>query len=261
MARLHATILLAALTGLAAGCFETTGTPADAVAADDSSECGARPLVWCCGYQRDNPTCQCVDGQWQCGDYDLCMECPLELPGEVPGDLAPDAFDVPPDEVVAIDLPVDLPPDATLPDGRCHGASDCAQSQFCQAPGDPQPCGICMHPQKTCGGDVDCQADGQVCEWFKGPCACQQELGCVPKCGAAQGDTLCSAIETCDASGHCIEKMCVTDADCPKNFTCPIMDAPRCFRTTCSTDAGCPDGRCVNGTCRDDLGTCMYPVP
>ncbi len=290
MARFHATILVAALTGLCAGCFETTDTPTDAVVADDSTTLSEVPAELpadvpdaldvppeaagcpstiqpnsactgtdtcslgqecCCGQCHPSMVCTCDGAHWGCYETDACMIPPDSCPADV--------IEAPAE--VAIEVAPDVPTDATLPDGMCHSASDCAQSQFCQAPGDPQPCGICMHPQKSCGADVDCLADGQVCEWFTGPCACQQEQGCVPKCGTGPTDSPCSAIQVCNDAGHCVDKTCVHDSDCPKNFTCPIMNMPRCFRMTCTADAGCPDGRCVNGTCRDDLGTCMYPVP
>ena len=155
------------------------------------------------------------------------------------------------------DLPADGQAEATLPAGKCHSGNDCASGQqYCAAPGDAAACGICMHPDPTCAADVACQADGKVCEPYTGPCACQQESGCTAKCGTAAADRHCGTLQECNGAGHCVAKVCATNADCPRNFTCGGGTAPHCARTTCTGDPDCPDGRCVNGTCRDDLGTC-----
>ena len=157
----------------------------------------------------------------------------------------------------AAELPGDAQAESTLPGGRCHSNADCVSGQqYCAAPGGPAACGICRHPVMTCASDVACRAAGQVCEPFTGPCTCQQESGCTAKCGTAAGDRHCGTLQACNDAGHCVDKVCATEGDCPANFTCGGGTAPHCARTTCTSDDGCPDGRCVNGTCRDDLGTC-----
>jgi hypothetical protein len=230
--------------------IETVDIPPECPTAQPvpNSQCtGSATCEWgnecCCGKCYPSFICTCQAGTWACLYSDACLLPPDYCPADVTD--TPDVTDV------SGDAP---------PEGKCHSSADCTQSgQYCFAPGDPQPCGICQHPDRTCGVDEDCKDFGQVCDWWDAPCKCTVELACIQPCGV-QGGKTCGALEECK-EGHCVAKVCVTDQDCPKNFFCPIMDLPHCQRMTCASDAGCPDGYCVNGTCRDEIGYCTYPVP
>jgi len=142
---------------------------------------------------------------------------------------------------------------------KCHDANDCPGGQMCLSPGEPMPCGMCYPAEDTCAGDPDCP-EGAVCELVSGGCQCWAATQCVPACNLP-ASTACPEGQSCDSVGHCGPTPCADDADCPALFSCQAGPAPTCARTACVSDDQCGWGRCVQGLCHTQLGSCIYPPP
>jgi|GEM_PF-1260620 len=144
-------------------------------------------------------------------------------------------------------------------DPRCRTPADCPSGQMCLAPGESLPCGMCYEPENTCASDPDCP-EGAVCELVTGGCACYAATQCIPACNLP-ASLACAVGQTCAANGHCVDTPCSADADCPWLFACVGGEAPVCGRKACSVDDECGGGRCVEGACHDQLGSCLFPPP
>lgn len=142
---------------------------------------------------------------------------------------------------------------------RCHTSGDCPNGEMCLAPGEQLPCGMCFEPENTCASDPDCP-EGAVCELVTDGCLCYAATECVPACNLP-ASTACALGQVCADSGHCVDKPCSVDADCPAFFACKEGAAPVCGRKTCFVDDECGGGRCVEGACHDQLGSCLFPPP
>lgn len=176
------------------------------------------------------------------------------------------------------------PSDALL----CERAEDCPDDWECSPTGElPTSCGACTAPEHPCTGDETC-SDGEVCEPFDEPCACDGALsGCVAPC--QDGD--CGDGETCRDDGHCTPQSCVDEWSCGDGTHCePLADSadehgctpiacdagwscqdPQvcvsseegggCQDVTCEDAADCVCGSCVEGICRSAPGVCIPPPP
>ena len=140
----------------------------------------------------------------------------------------------------------------------CHASSDC-NAGTCVNP-DEQICGGACNPEpQTCANDQACQANAagiggpQVCDPIS--CSCSGARHCVPGCVTSDD---CSEGQTCTpATGRCTPSVCSAAAPCPLDFDCV---AGGCQRRTCADDLVC-DHFCVDGACREGLGTCQVPPP
>ncbi|HNZ03391.1 MAG TPA: hypothetical protein PKK50_04565 [Myxococcota bacterium] len=149
-------------------------------------------------------------------------------------------------------------------DLACRRDSDCADGRHCFAPGERN-CGICMEVEQPCEVDENCtSAPNTICDYpMTDECYCNVEKLCMPPCGI-DGGTMCDSQDrpTC-LNGHCVQKPCETDDDCPETFRCMEDDnGIHCERRTCTGDEGCGDcGWCVGGACYDEPGHCDYMAP
>ncbi len=141
---------------------------------------------------------------------------------------------------------------------RCHDGNDCPNGEMCLSPGQSMPCGMCFEPENTCASDPDCP-EGAVCELVSGGCTCYAATQCVPACNAP-ASLACEVGFTCAASGHCVPTPCTADADCPELFACGAGEGT-CARKACTADDQCGWGRCVQGLCYGELGSCIFPPP
>jgi hypothetical protein len=142
---------------------------------------------------------------------------------------------------------------------RCHTPADCPNGEMCLAPGEKLPCGMCFEPENTCAADPDCP-EGTVCELVTGGCTCYAATQCVPACNLP-ASTACPVGQACADSGRCVDQPCSADADCPWLFACVGVQAPVCARKACFLDDECGGGRCVEGACHEQLGSCVFPPP
>lgn len=144
-------------------------------------------------------------------------------------------------------------------DPRCHTPYDCPDNQMCLAPGEAMPCGMCYEPENTCASDPDCP-EGTVCELVTAGCVCYAATQCVPACNLP-ASLACAPGQTCSDAGHCVDTPCANDADCPEFFACATFEDPVCRRKTCGGDLDCGWGRCVQGACYAELGSCSFLPP
>jgi hypothetical protein len=229
----------------------------------------------CCGECHDALVCTCGSTKWGCYFTDACLLPPCVDAGSLDTGASSDAgatdtgaqIDAGAEDAGAPDTgssdggpPEDSGSAATLPEGKCRSDGDCERDmESCHGPGDPMNCGICRQLEQPCTEDSDCEGE-RVCDFGREGCPpCDWGKECVAKCGGTAG---CREGETCDEAGHCVDKPCANDQDCPELFLCnSSAEAPVCKRRSCQDDAGCPaGGHCVNGTCWPTFGSCMLPA-
>jgi hypothetical protein len=147
----------------------------------------------------------------------------------------------------------------------CHSTDDCTVSLECAGADDPPVCGVA--PREGCADDSNCP--GQRCHAIEDGCSadgigseCRDACTTDPECGGAGF--------RCDA-GACVAVTCENDQfQCAPREVCdpsritastPVFDRTHaCFPVTCAIDGDCNGRVCVNGTCQDDLGTCVKPM-
>ncbi|WP_437939691.1 hypothetical protein [Sorangium sp. So ce341] len=142
---------------------------------------------------------------------------------------------------------------ATGGDGGNDTPSACRSSAECSP---PLPNGECISFADPCFNagtnffplcfEGACQGDQRCFQ-----CAPQGPGVCISPCA---GDADCPAGSACDEGQRCVPSTCASGEDCPVNFTCDL-DAGQCARKSCAADTDCA-GYCVDGVCRDALGTC-----
>lgn len=123
----------------------------------------------------------------------------------------------------------------------------------------------CLRPQCSCEFSPYCTDDSecgpqQVCtHWRPSEPGCRQcpyvHYTCRTPC---QSDDECPLNTACSA-GHCVASTCASDFDCPDNYVCDMYDH-KCRRFSCTNDDDCDTGFCVDGTCYEELGSCITPA-
>lgn len=220
----------------------------------------------CCGNCYAEMVCRCDGERWSCYATDSCM-----IPGCPDGiEDVEDVEDVPP----LIDVPVDVPPDATFdtrPPACCAKNADCGPGWACGGSGG-SPTGSCKPevPFGECWSLEDCPTGSTCLGAFVCPCdadcdAPDQSGTCVPLPAACCWvDTDCDAGQVCRSQGGvnglpgaCVDDpggpaclgdiaCCWNDGDCPDGLGCKDARACGCI-------ALCP----LCGACApDQMGTC-----
>ncbi len=148
-------------------------------------------------------------------------------------------------------------------DDECRSTADCTGELECSGVNDGPVCGIA--PLEQCSSDADCGPGN--CHAVFDPCSFDH-VG--SECGEPCIDGMsCDEGFLCD-QGHCIAQPCDAGFACAGREECdpgriagtaPVFDRHHgCFAVACTTDDECGERFCVNGSCQDDVGTCVVPV-
>jgi len=150
---------------------------------------------------------------------------------------------------------------------ECLTGEDCGAMPYC-ALGAASNGRMCFQ----CSVDGDCGGDSPVCYKYTsgfgtdeyGYCrqcrvtadcptgVCTIDGACVPGC---ENDGPCGPNRLCNLqTERCEPQPCLGDSDCSPQSTCEEA----CTAKSCTSDAGCPGGYCVDGSCYETPGSCIF---